>query len=155
MSVDQSQQPNRFFTWASPRQRLIAAVLLFLIVGSFAGLWLIARYEIPIYPYGCGFKQRYGLPCPTCGMTHAVLAFAQGHIIRSFYTQPAAALFCSLAVVVAFLAFLTAVFGIYFPSFQRWLSSLKLRYILAAILLVLAAGWAVTLARALAQRGQY
>ena len=44
-----------------------------------------------------------------------------------------------------------AVFGVYSPLVERRLASLKLRYILAALFLILAAGWAVTLARAIAQ----
>ena len=82
-------------------------------------------------------------------MTHAALAFAQGRIIESFYTQPAAAFFCMLAVVAAFFALLIAVFGVYSAFLERRVVSLKLRYIVAAILFILAAGWAVTLARAL------
>jgi len=141
------------FTRATVRQRLIAAVVFFAIAGSFAALWLVARYDINIYPFPCGFKQRFGLPCPTCGYTHAALYFAQGQIIRSFYTQPAAALFCSLAVVIAFFAFLVAVFGIYSPAFKRLILSLKLRYVIAVLVLVLLAGWAVTLLRTLAENG--
>jgi signal transduction histidine kinase len=82
-------------------------------------------------------------------MTHAALAFAQGRIIESFCTQPAAAFFCMLAVVAAFFALLIAVFGVYSAFLERRVVSLKLRYIVAAILFILAAGWAVTLARAL------
>lgn len=149
----QSQQPNvpKTFTSASARQRLIAAIVFFAIAGSFAAFWLIARYNINLYPFPCGFKQRYGLPCPTCGFTHAALYFAQGQIIRSFCTQPAAALFCTLSVVTAFFAFLVAAFGLYSPAFERFVLSLKLRYIIAALVFVLVAGWAVTLARTLAE----
>ena len=152
-----SQQPNiqKTFTRASSRQRLIAAIVFFAIAGSLAVLWLAAHYNITLYPFPCGFKQRYGLPCPTCGFTHAVLYFAQGRIIRSFYTQPAAALFCTLAVVTAFFAFLVAAFGIYSPALKRRLLSLKLRYIIAAFVLVLIAGWVITLARTLAEQSGY
>jgi hypothetical protein len=149
-----SQQPNvpKTFTRASARQRLIAAIVFFAIAGSFAALWLVAHYNITLYPFPCGFKQRYGLPCPTCGFTHAAIYFAQGQIIRSFYTQPAAALFCILAVATAFFAFLVTASGIYSPLLERRITSVKLRYIIAALVLVLAAGWAVTLARTLAER---
>ena len=88
-------------------------------------------------------------------MTTAIVAFAQGQIIRSFYIQPAAAFFCCVAVIAAFFTFLTAAFGIYFPLLERRLASVKLRYVLAAIILVFAAGWAVTMARALADKAGY
>ncbi len=148
-----SQQPNapKTFTHATARQRLTAAIVFFAIAGSFAALWLVAHYNINLYPFPCGFKQRYGLPCPTCGMTHAALYFAQGQIIRSFYTQPAAALLCTLAVVVALFAFLIAAFGVYSKTFERLILSLKLRYIIAALVFVLIVGWVITLATTLAE----
>jgi hypothetical protein len=147
------QQLNsaKTFTRASSRRRLVAAVVFFVIAGSFVALWLVAHYDITLYPFPCGFKQRFGLPCPTCGFTHAVLYFAQGKIIDSFYAQPAAGLFCALAAVVAFFAFLVAVFGLYSPALERRIVSLKLRYILAALGLVLVAGWAFTLLKTLAE----
>ena len=84
-------------------------------------------------------------------MTTAVIAFSHGHISSAFYTQPAAGFFCCLSAVIAFFAFIVAVFGVYSSSIERRLASLKLRYIFAALFLIFAAGWAVTLARAIAQ----
>lgn len=153
MDPGQETITPKIFSRASARRRLIAAIVFFAIVGSFAVLWLVAHYEITLYPFACGFQQRYGLPCPTCGMTHAVLAFAQGQAICSFYTQPAAAFFCLVAIATAFFAFLTAVFGIYSPALERNLVSLKVRYIVAVVLLIFFAGWAVTLARAMTEHG--
>jgi len=101
----------------------------------------------------CGFKQRYGLPCPTCGMTSSALAFAQGKIIESFYYQPAGGLFCSALAVTAFLAFLVAVFGVYFRFLRRLFAEVTLVQVILAVITVILAGWAVTFARALAERG--
>jgi hypothetical protein len=83
-------------------------------------------------------------------MTTCVLAFARGKVLTAFYVQPAGALLCSLSVVVAFFAFLTAVPGVYFHFFDRLWAELKVKYVVAGLLVILAAGWAVTLARALA-----
>jgi len=153
--MDPSQQLNGLKTVAraTAHQRLIAAVVFLALAGSFAALWLVAHYNINLYPFPCGFKQRFDLPCPTCGFTHSALYFAQGKIFDSFYAQPAAALFCTLAVAIAFFAFLIAVFGLYSPALQRRILSLKLRYILIALVLVLSAGWAFTLAKTLAEHG--
>jgi len=98
----------------------------------------------------CGFQQRTGLPCPGCGMTTAALAFAQGRVLDAFYIQPAGGLLCCVMVVVAVLAFAVAVSGVYFRFIQRFFTDVKVRYMILALLIVLAAGWAVTLARALA-----
>ena len=96
----------------------------------------------------CGFKLRTGLPCPTCGMTTATLAFSQGHIIRAFYIQPACALICSLMVITAVIAFIVSVFGVYFSFIRTIFRDIKIRYFVVALIIIIAAGWAVTLARA-------
>jgi hypothetical protein len=81
-------------------------------------------------------------------MTTSALTFAQGKIFESFYIQPAAAVLCSILLVAAFLAFLMAVSGVYFCSLTRFFTKVKVRYIIAALLVIIAAGWLVTLARA-------
>lgn len=114
---------------------------------------MAARYKITFSPYACGFKQRYGLPCPTCGMTTAVYKFVRGEIFGrngSFYEQPAAALLCTVLVLVALLAFIIAVSGVYFGFIDRFFKEVKIRHIILALVIIIAAGWAVTLARALA-----
>jgi len=100
----------------------------------------------------CGFKQRYGLPCPTCGMTTSVLAFFRGRVLESFYIQPAAALGCCIMVIAAFLAFVVAVFGVNFRILESLFAGIKVKHVILAVVAVIAAGWAVTLARALAEK---
>jgi len=121
-------------------------------VAFFGGLWLLQKlgFDFGLLFGPCGMKQRTGLPCPTCGMTTSVLAFARGEVLRAFYVQPAAGLLCTLLVAAAFLAFLAGVFGVYFSIFDRMLNKLRLRDVVLGLLIVLAAGWAVTLSRALA-----
>ncbi len=88
-------------------------------------------------------------------MTTSVFMFVRGEIFGhngAFYTQPAVALLCSIMVVVAFLAFLIAVFGVYFRFFNRFFTEIKIKHIILALIIIIAAGWAVTLARALAAR---
>ncbi|MGD0572184.1 MAG: DUF2752 domain-containing protein [Sedimentisphaerales bacterium] len=141
----------KLFSRATANQRLIAAAVFLVIAAGFTLGWLMGQFQFSLYPYPCGFKQRYNLPCPTCGMTTAVIVFSHGHICDAFYAQPAAGFFCCLATLIAFFAFLVASFGVYSPLLERRLASLKLRYILAALFLILAGGWAVTLTRAIAQ----
>ena len=149
-----SQQVNRakIFLRATSRQRITALIVCLAVVGFFGFFWLAGHYEINmgLWLGYCGFKQRYGLPCPTCGMTTATLAFAQGKIFEAFNIQPACVLLCCVLVVIAFLAFVTAVFGVYFRFIERFFSEVKVRYIILALIVIIAASWAVTLARALA-----
>lgn len=81
-------------------------------------------------------------------MTTSVLAFSRGRIGTAFYAQPAAALVCSLLVLIAFLALLVATSGVYFTLFDRFMREVKMVYLIVGLLVVLAAGWAVTFARA-------
>jgi hypothetical protein len=83
-------------------------------------------------------------------MTTATLAFAQGKIFEALYIQPAAGLLLCIMVFIAFLAFFTSVFGVYFRFIKRFFKEIKVRYIILALLIIIAAGWAVTLARAFA-----
>jgi len=149
-----SQQLNKpnFFRRASRSQRVVAAVICISIVGFFSVFALAGHNKIDMGQWlgRCGFKQNTGLPCPTCGMTTAAKAFAQGKILQAFYIQPACGLLCSVIVFVAILAFVTAVFGIHFSFITRFFAEVKVRYIILAILIIIASGWAVTLARALA-----
>lgn len=144
----------KFSRRASSQQRIIAAIL-GAAIAAFFGVFAVAGYyqvDMGRWLGYCGFQQKTGLPCPGCGMTTATLAFAQGQIFEAFYIQPAAGLICSILVPVALLAFFVAVSGVYFRFIQRFVEEVKLRYILLALFFVIIAGWAVTLARALAEK---
>jgi hypothetical protein len=153
-NMHERQHDNRIkaIRRASGRQRRIAAVIAGGLFGLFIGLWLLQRVGFDfglIFP-PCGLKMRTGYTCPTCGMTTAVLAFARGQILTAFYLQPAAGLLCSLLIVVAFFAFLIAVSGVYFSFLDRLFAEIRIIHLVVGLLVILAAGWAVTLARALA-----
>jgi len=155
-AMDISQQVNKakFFRRATGRQR--AAAIVFFVVT--AGVWLLfhlagnGKVDLWILVGPCGFKQQYNLPCPTCGMTHSAIAFCEGKIFDSFYIQPAGALFCSVLAICAFLALLTGVFGVYFTHIDRFFREVRIGHIIAALLIITAAGWAVTIARAIAAK---
>lgn len=150
MRADQQLNGLKGTYKATPRQRLISGVI-FISVTAFFGVFLLASYDkITLWPFPCGFKQLYGLPCPTCGMTASVTAFVQGKILESFYIQPAAALLCCILLVLAFLTFLMAFFGVYFSFLRRFFDEIRVRHLVLALIIIVAAGWAVTLARVLA-----
>jgi len=154
MQIFQQLNRSKILRRATSRQRGISGVV-FLVLFVFFGLLAIgAHYKIVRWPFPCGFKQKYDLPCPSCGMTTSVVAFAQGRIFESFYIQPAAAFLCSVLVVTAILSFLILVFGVYFVFLERFFNEVKVKHIILAVLIIIAAGWAVTLARALAAKSQ-
>ena len=135
---------------ASARQRKIAALVALSVFALFASLWLLQRlhFDFGLMFGPCGMKQRTGLPCPACGMTTSVLAFARGDLVTAFYVQPAAAFLNSLLVVGGFFAFLISVFGVYSSALDRLFAEIRIRRVAVGLLIILAAGWAVTMARA-------
>jgi len=138
------------------RYRVLAAFLGLGIVAFFFVGYLAAagRVDLGRVLDPCGFRQRYGLPCPTCGMTRSWLVFSRGAVAESFYVQPAGALLCCILAVAAFLALLAAVFGLHFRFLDSLYSRVRAGYVVLVLMIVIAAGWAVTLARALAARAR-
>ena len=149
-----SQQLNesKIFSRTSARGRVRAGIFLAVLIALFVLIGLMAAGTIDADRWldPCGFKQRHGLPCPTCGMTTSVLAFFRGRVFQSFYIQPAAALGCCIMVIAGFLAFLAAALGVNFRILESLFAGIKVKHIVLAAVAVIAAGWAVTLSRALA-----
>jgi len=77
------------------------------------------------------------------------MLFVSGHILESIYVQPAGAVFCAVGAVVGVFALLVGVFGVNFGFLQRRISGRTVWWTVAAVLVVLAGGWAVSLSRAL------
>ncbi len=153
MQVSQQLNKPKTYRRASFRERLTAGVVFLFVSASFGLFWVSGHYKITLWPFPCGFKQRYGLPCPGCGITTSAVTFAQGRILDAFYIQPAGALLCCLLALSAFLAFVVAVFGVYFCFLERFFLKVKLKYVILAVVVVIAAGWVVALNRALAANG--
>jgi membrane protein insertase Oxa1/YidC/SpoIIIJ len=145
------QQKSKLYTKAGTEERGGFLAVFLVISVIFALFYLLARGNINPGSFGgCSFERNYGLPCPSCGMTRSVTAFMQGKIIKSFLLQPAAAIGCFALVLAAFFSLLSALLGVNFwflPPVRMW----RTGRILFAAAVVLAVGWAVTLARAFAQ----
>jgi hypothetical protein len=136
----------------STRQDRVTFLAVFVIITFIFGVsYLIQHGLVNFGPAGgCAFERNYGVPCPTCGFTRAIGAFIQGRILTAFYIQPAAAAGCLVLLWTAFFSLLSAALGVNFsflPPVRLW----QLKHILLTIIIILTAGWAVTMARALAQ----
>lgn len=150
--MEEQEKPNKS-TWFASAQRgdRIAFLAIFLVVCVIFGMfWLLEKGIINPGSYGeCALKRNYGIPCPTCGFTTAIKLFVKGGIIKAFWTQPAATMSCIILIWAAFFSLLSSVMGINFsflPPLRMW----QIKYILIAGGIILAGGWAVTMARALA-----
>jgi len=149
MRISQQTNNAKFFQRATFRQRLTARLVFLGIAVLFTPLYLAAAGKLDIERWlnPCGFRQKYNLPCPTCGMTASALAFVQGKILEAFYIQPAAALLCCALIITAFLAFLIAVFGVYFSFLNRFFAEVKIKQVILAAIVIILAAWALTLAQ--------
>ncbi|MFL5262503.1 MAG: DUF2752 domain-containing protein [Anaeromyxobacteraceae bacterium] len=67
-------------------------------------------------PYACPFRALTGLPCATCGMTHAFVHLAHGEAALAFQASPAGALLAALAWAFAAAAALRLAAGLSWPS---------------------------------------
>ncbi|MCX5632739.1 MAG: DUF2752 domain-containing protein [Phycisphaerae bacterium] len=140
-----------WFYKSTKQDRITFLAVFVMIVFIFVLFYVVKAGLLNLGPGGgCAFERNFGLPCPTCGWTRAINAFMDGKIIKAFYVQPGAAAFCLILAWTAFFSLLSAASGVNFsflPPVRLW----QLKHILLTIITILAAGWAVTLARALAQ----
>lgn len=153
MPTNQQINKIKLYSRASGQQRFIAGGV-FLFIALFFGFLALGgwgKIDLDNWLGPCGFKQQYNLPCPSCGMTTSAIAFAKGQIFMSFYIQPAAGLLCTVFLISGILAFFIAAFGIYFSFLNHIFKEANIKYILLALIVIIAAGWAVTLARAIVE----
>ena len=104
-------------------------------------LWLAVAPELP----GCAFRAITGVPCPTCGTTHAAVALLHGRLLAAFAANPLAALAIVGFFAGGLLAPLWVVAGGKMPVLP---SPLPARVRLLAVLVALA-GWAYVIAASL------
>ncbi len=78
--------------------------------------FLVARF-LPLLalPLTCPLKGLAGIPCATCGMTHAFVHLAHGEIARAFAASPLGALLAGGAWLYGAADALRAALGAPFP----------------------------------------
>ncbi len=106
--------------------------------------FLVARF-LPVLglPYTCPLKGLAGIPCATCGMTHAFVHLAHGRIALAFAASPLGALLAALAWLFALADAARVALGAPLPV----PSVPAVRAATAAGLVALLANWAWLLAR--------
>ena len=83
----------------------------------------------------CGFYERTGYPCPTCGMTTAFSHVVRGQWYRAFVVQPAGAIAALLFIAAALASSYVVLTGY---DMREFLRNLKWKWIcLAGLGLVL------------------
>jgi hypothetical protein len=99
-----ARRPQRF-----GHAEVFAAIALFSFV--------VARF-LPVLavPFVCPLRALAGIPCATCGMTHAFVHLAHGELARAFAASPLGALLAGGAWLYALLDLLRVAAGAPLPS---------------------------------------
>lgn len=102
------------------------------------------RLRGPVRFSVCGFKLRYGRPCPTCYMTRSFVLMAEGRVATAVKLQPMGAfLFALLVALVP-----TLVYAIFFRrTIWTWIERIPWRAVFLILFLLTAAAWGYTLSR--------
>lgn len=145
-------EKSKWFYKSAKQDRITFLWVFVIIVFVFVLFYLVKQGILDLGPAdGCAFLRNTGLPCPTCYWTRAIQAFMQGRIITAFYVQPGAAASCIILAAIGFFSLLSSLLGVNFvflPPLRLW----QLKYIVLTIIIIISAGWAVTLARAITGR---
>jgi hypothetical protein len=115
------------------------------VFASIAALsFLVARF-LPVLalPYTCPAKGLLGLPCATCGMTHAFVSLAHGDLLAALHASPLGAALAAGAWGFALLDLALLAAGR--PSPRLRPGALRLATAAGAVALLL--NWAWLLAR--------
>jgi len=114
----------------------------FAVIGALS--FLVARF-LPVLavPYTCPARGLLGIPCATCGMTHAFVALAHGDLGAALAASPLGAALAAGAWAYAVLDLLRVALGRPFPAVPAGLLRVATALGAAALL----ANWAWLLAR--------
>jgi Protein of unknown function (DUF2752) len=126
--------------WRPLRPREIDHEVLWLAVSGavLVGAAIVIRspnVQLPL----CALKVLTGLPCPTCGLTRAVLAVTRGDLAAALFFNPLA-LVAGVASAL-YLAYAATVLALRLPRFRPRLSPADARVVRATSLALLLANW--------------
>ncbi|HVB38250.1 MAG TPA: DUF2752 domain-containing protein [Vicinamibacterales bacterium] len=125
---------RRLAPGAADTELIVASVLT--ATASMAAAWL---HWLGFPPIACPLRAATGIPCPTCGATHAFAALMEGRLGASFWFNPAVPLGAAIALLFVPYAFATSLTGA--PRLRVEWSATGHRALKIAGLLALAALW--------------
>ena len=111
------------------------------VFAAIAGLsFLVARF-LPVLaiPYTCPARGLFGVPCATCGMTHAFVAMAHGDLAAALHASPLGAALAAGAWGFALLDLVRLALGRSIPDVPD--GALRLATAAGAVALLLNWAW--------------
>jgi len=111
------------------------------VFASIALLSFLAARFLPVLGLGftCPARALAGVPCPTCGMTHAFVALAHGDVAAAFLANPAGALLAGLAWTLAVADLVRLALGLPLPAVPP--RAARAAIVLGAAVLLVGWGW--------------
>ncbi len=121
----------------------ISRLLVFplLTIAGFGFYWLRWHPEKVLGLAHCPMKDLTGIPCPTCGATHASAALASGNFSDALTANPLIVLVGGLFIIWAVWALLGTFVPVLRLEFELNSREKKATRILVALLLLLAWAW--------------
>ncbi|MEO5821319.1 MAG: DUF2752 domain-containing protein [Vicinamibacteraceae bacterium] len=125
-------------TWRPLRPLEVDHEALWLLVGG-ASLCLlgVALVTPGIQLPRCAFKTMTGLPCPTCGVTRAIIALSRGDVDRALFMNPLVAVAAGIGLL--YLLYAAAVLALRLPRFRPTVSAVgadRLRIVTVAVVAI-------------------
>jgi hypothetical protein len=87
----------------------------------------------------CVFKILTGIPCPTCGLTRAVIALSRGDLGRALSMNPLAAV--AGVAAIGYLVYAAAVLVLRLPRLRPLVTPLDARILRIAAVTLVAGNW--------------
>lgn len=107
------------------------------------------------HPIGwvCAFRNRVGLPCPTCGLTRSLVLSLHGEIQRAWRVAPAGPVIAcgllALAGALLWLGFAQAAGSVKMEAGARWVIRYGMLVYTPVLIVTWIGGWAVSVAAAM------
>ena len=144
---------NQFTTdsfMSQPQQdkSLMYRISFALIVLMLSAVLVIAGYVVPdesgigshrqLSMSACGFYERTGYPCPTCGMTTAFAHVVRGQLLKAFWVQPAGTLAALACIAGVFGAGYLTITG---KRLDRYLLEINWMMVIVVMVGIVLAAW--------------
>jgi len=117
------------------------------VFAAIAAISFLAARFLPLLgaSFTCPFKAATGLPCASCGMTHAFVLLSRGEVAAALAASPLGALLAALAWAYAALDLVRLAAGVPFPRVGE--RALRLGTALGLLAVFANWGWLLLAAR--------
>ncbi len=125
----------------SVKNRLRGELEFGIIYGAIVLLALVAGRSLPVEQVlpACVFKGLAGIPCPTCGSTHAVVYLSHGNVAGALAANPLLSAGVMMALLYFFYSLIAHIFAV--PRLSVSLSGREKDGVRVGVVVLVAANW--------------